>query len=63
MSISDPLNHFESIWYHSEPSGITYSTNRFLDLDFFAVSYSKTALAHPFYNYTAVKKAVTYNKS
>ena len=42
MSLGDPL---ESICYHSEPSDVTYSPNKFLDLDFlFEVSYSKTAL-------------------
>ena len=30
--------------YHSEPSGFPYSPNQLLVLDFFIVSYSKTAL-------------------
>ena len=36
--------HLRSIWYHSEPSGVSYFPNQFLALDFFVVSYSKTAL-------------------
>ena len=32
------------IGYHSEPSDVTYSQNQFLSWDFFAFSYSKTAL-------------------
>ena len=32
------------IWYHSDSSDIPYSPNQFLDWDFFAASYSKTAL-------------------
>ena len=39
-----PLKHLGSIWYHSEPSDIPYSPNQFLGWDFFAASYSKTAL-------------------
>ena len=35
MSMSDPLNHFGSIWYHSEPSDVPYSPYQFLTLDFF----------------------------
>ena len=44
MTVSDLLNHLGLIWYHSEPSNVPYSPNHFLGLDFFAVSYSKTAL-------------------
>ena len=45
MSFSDLRNHLLSIWYHSEPSDITYSQNQFLGWDFFFdASYSKTAL-------------------
>ena len=36
--------HLEPIWYHSEPSDVPYSQNQFFALDFFAASYSKTAL-------------------
>ena len=35
MSISDPLNHLGSIWYHSEALEVLYSPNHFLGLDFF----------------------------
>ena len=35
MSMSDPINHLESIQYHSEPSEVPYSPNRYLDRDFF----------------------------
>ena len=31
----DPLNYLGSIWYCSEPSGVPYSPNQFLALDFF----------------------------
>ena len=44
MSMSDPLNHLGLIWYHSEPLEVPYSPNQFLGWDFFAISYSKTAL-------------------
>ena len=44
MSMSDPLNQASSILCHSEPSDVSYSPNQFLVWDFFAVSYSKTAL-------------------
>ena len=44
MSMSDPLNHLGSLWYHSKPLEFPYSPNQFLGWDFFAVSYSKTAL-------------------
>ena len=39
--------HLEPIWYHSElePSNVPYSPNQLLGWDFFAVSYSKPALA------------------
>ena len=37
--------HLEPIGYHSEPSDVPYSPNQFLGWDFFAVSYSKPALA------------------
>ena len=40
------LNHLESIWYHSEPSDISYLQYQFLGLDFIAASHSKTALAY-----------------
>ena len=36
--------HLGPIWYHSEPSDVSYSPNQFLGWDFFAASYSKTAL-------------------
>ena len=36
--------HLWPIWYHSEPSNVPNPRNQFLDLDFFAVSYCKTAL-------------------
>jgi hypothetical protein len=40
------LNHLGSIWYQSEPLEVPYCPNQFLGLDFFfAVSYSKPALA------------------
>ena len=42
--MSDPLNHLGSIWYQSEPSDFPYSPTKFLGWDFFATSYSKTAL-------------------
>ena len=32
------------IGHHLEPSNVRYSQNQFLGLDFFDVSYSKTAL-------------------
>jgi hypothetical protein len=35
MSMSDPLDHLGSIWYHSEPSDVPYSANQFLGWDFF----------------------------
>ena len=35
MSISDPLDNLESIWYHSEPSDVPYCPNQFLGWDFF----------------------------
>jgi hypothetical protein len=41
-------NYLESIWYHSEPSDVSYSLNQFLALDFFAASYCKTVLAEHF---------------
>ena len=34
-------SHLGPIKYHSEPSNVPFSTNQFLALDFFAVSYSK----------------------
>jgi hypothetical protein len=34
MSMSDPFNHLESIWYHSEPLKNPYSPNQFLGWDF-----------------------------
>ena len=33
--MSDPSNHLGSIWYHSEPSDVSYSPNQFLGCDFF----------------------------
>ena len=36
------------IWYHSEHSDVPYSPSQFLGWDFFAVSYSKTALVGGF---------------
>ena len=38
------LNHLGSIWYHSKLSDAPYSLNHSLGWDFFAASYSKTAL-------------------
>ena len=35
MSMSDPLNHLGSIWYHSEALEVLYCPNQFLGLDFF----------------------------
>ena len=35
MSMSDPLNHLRSIWYHSKPLEVPYSPNQFLGWDFF----------------------------
>ena len=35
MSMSYPLNHLGSIWYHSEPSDDPYSLNQFLGWEFF----------------------------
>ena len=43
--MSYPFNHLGSIPYHSEPSEVPYSSNQFLGWEFFADSYSKTALA------------------
>ena len=37
--------HLKQIWYHKKPSGIPCSPNQFFGWDFFAVSYSKPALA------------------
>ena len=37
--------HLGLIWYQKEASNVPYSPNQFLGWDFFAVSYSKTALA------------------
>jgi hypothetical protein len=42
--------HLGPIWYHSEPSDFPYFPNRFLGLDFFAVSYRKPALVLVFSN-------------
>ena len=44
MSMSDPLNHLRSIWYHSELCEVIYTPNQYLDRDFFATSYSKSDL-------------------
>ena len=44
--MTDLLDHLGSIWYHSEPLEVSYSTNQFLGWDFFDVSYSKLALAY-----------------
>ena len=38
-------NHLRPIWYHSETSEVHYSPNQFLGWDFYAASYSKTALS------------------
>ena len=35
MSISYPLNHLGSVWYHSEISDVPYSLSKFLGWDFF----------------------------
>ena len=35
MSMSEPLNHLKSIWYHSKPLEVPYSPNQFLGWDFF----------------------------
>ena len=35
------------IWYHSEPSDVLYSPTKFLGWNFFAASYSETALGAP----------------
>ena len=40
--MSDPLDHWGSIWYHSKPLFVP----SFLVGTFFAVSYGKTALVH-----------------
>ena len=56
--MGDILNPWGSIWYHSKPSYIPNSPNQFLGWDFFADSYSKTALiawAEFLYTYKAVK--------
>jgi hypothetical protein len=45
MNMSDSFNHLGSIWYQFEPIEVHYCPNQFLGLDFFAVSYSKPALA------------------
>ena len=39
-----PLNHFGSLWYHSELLEVPYSPKHFTDMDFFTTSYSKAAL-------------------
>ena len=44
MSMSDPLTHLGSIWYHSNHLEISYSQTNFLVGTFFAVSYSDLAL-------------------
>ena len=36
--------HLGPIWYYSELSDVPYTPNQFLGWDFFAASYSKTAL-------------------
>ena len=36
--------HLQPIWHHSEPSNVPYFPNQFIGWDFFAISYSKTAL-------------------
>ena len=33
MSVSNPINHLGSIWYHTELSDVPYSQNRFLQQD------------------------------
>ena len=44
-SMGDLFNNLESIWYHSEPLEVSYSKTSFLVGTFFAISYSKSALA------------------
>ena len=39
------FNHTGSTWYQPEPLEVPYCPNQFLGLNFFAVSYSKPALA------------------
>ena len=50
LIILDPfciiLNHFGSILYHLEPSGVPYATKQFLVWNFFAISYGKMALVN-----------------
>ena len=36
--------HLRPIWYYADPVDFPYSPNQFLGWDFFASSYSKTAL-------------------
>ena len=46
--------HLGPIWYHSEPSGVPHTPNKFLGWDFFfATSYSKMALGIYFGTITA----------
>ena len=44
MIMKVTYSHLGPIVYHAEPSDIPYSPNQFLGWDFFAASYSKTAL-------------------
>ena len=41
--------HLGPVWYHSEPSDVSYSPNQFLGWDFFTASYSKMALQTWYY--------------
>ena len=46
IDIPNDYAHLGPIWYHSEPSDVPYSTNQFLALDFFAISYSHIVLVY-----------------
>ena len=46
------------ILYHSEPSNVPYSTNRFLGWDLFAASYSKMALVFVVRNFHLALKLI-----
>ena len=48
MSEGVNYDYLGTIGYLSEPLNVPYSPNQFLALDFFDVSYSKTALGQPF---------------
>ena len=47
MSLSDPLDHLGSIWYHSEPLEVPYSPNQFLGWDFFCRFLQQTGSSEP----------------